>query len=148
MGFFDSIKESLSGSFSKRKEEREKLEELREEARRHQLIAFEEEFRKNSIEAAKIKAKQDAERLSGINKLRAINRAEVLSSPQEQTMFSKLSDYTRKNRARTEQNLKRTELLRKEALKMKMERENKVKAERAIRMRQRGLGYGNGGYIG
>lgn len=138
MGFLDSFKNSVQNHFDKQKEEREMIERIQKEARAHKLQVMEEEFRANSLKVAEAQAKRDAATKSGLAKLRAINRARNLSNPNNppDSFFAKLQDYTQKNIARREENMKRTEEMRNTAEQMKQDRSTKIKQEREIRMGQ------------
>ncbi len=142
MGFFDSIKEGISNHFESKKKEREVMENLRKDAARQQQIVFEEQFRINAKVVAIAKAKNDALKLSGLQKLRASNRVRRLTEPKESvgTWFDKLSEYTQKNIANRETNLKRTEAMQKDAKEMREERMDKVKKEREGRLVKRKFG--------
>ena len=110
MSIFDEIKESFSNRSQKRKEEKELVDKMRLEAEVIRKQTLEDEMRKNIKELAIGKAKKDAATLSGLQKHRAENRLRNLQNPQTQTgIFSKLSEYTQRNIARREENLKRTE---------------------------------------
>ena len=110
MGFFDWIKESFEDRSQKRKEEKELVDKLRLESEVHRKQVLEDEMRKNMKELAIGKAKKDAAELSGLKKHRAENRLRNLQNPQtEMGWFSKLSEYTQRNIAKREENLKRTE---------------------------------------
>ncbi len=120
MGIWESLTSGVKNHFDKKKEEREWMENLQREANAQQKILFESEFRKNALEVAKAKAKKDAANLSGLQKLRAMNRARNLTnSGQNENLLSKLSQFTQKNIAKREENLKRTAELREAAEKMK-----------------------------
>ncbi len=120
MGIWENLTSGVKNHFEKKKEERKWMEGLQREASAQQKILFEEQFKKNALEVGRRKAKKDAEKLSGLQKLRAINRASRLTeSGQNENLFSKLSQFTQKNIARREENLKRTEMIRKEADKIK-----------------------------
>ncbi len=129
MGILDSLTQGIKASFQKRKEERENLQRLQQEADAQRLRIFNEEFRQNSLEVVTRKAKEDANKLSGLQKLRALNRARRLTEPSS-SFFSKMSQFTQKNIARREENIKRTEELRKEAKKM---REDKLTGQQKLR---------------
>jgi hypothetical protein len=110
MTFFQEIKESFTRRSEKRKEEQEIIDRIKLETEVQRKQILEEELRKNSLEVAKAKAKRDAAELSGLQKLRAENRLRNLENPKTQTgIFGKLSEYTQRNIARREENLKRTE---------------------------------------
>lgn len=125
MQIFDSIKDSISNHFDRRKKDREMMEELQKEAERERRIAFQDQFRIDALEVAKARAKQDAEKMSGLKKLRAKSRARNLDRTSQNapgSFFDKMREYTQKNVARREENLKRTEMMRSEAEKIKLER--------------------------
>ena len=120
MGIFSGLMSGFKGHFDKQKEQREAMDKLRLEAEMQRTEIFEQEFKKNALEVACAKAKKDAARLSGLQKLRAQNRARRLTEPgSEQTMQGKFSAYLQQNLARKEENLSRTEELRKTAKKMR-----------------------------
>ena len=124
MDFFGSIKSGLKNHFDKRKEQQEYMERLQFEANIEKKRVFEEEFKKHATDIAIGKAKEDAARLSGMQKLRATNRLRNLSNADQNpgSFFEKLGEYTKKNMARREENLKRTEMMRQEAEKIKQGR--------------------------
>lgn len=137
MGILDSFKRSFQNHFDKQKEEREMMEKIQQEARAHKLQIMEEEFRKNSLLVAEAHAKKEAATKSGLQKLRATNRARNLANPQMASpgsLFEKLGEYTQKNLAKREDNLKKTAEMRKVAEEMKIERAVKMKKEREERM--------------
>lgn len=124
MTFFDTVKQSISNHFDKRKEDREMMERLQKEADMQRRIVFEQEYKKSVLEVATAQAKKDAASKSGLQKLRAMNRVRNLekSNPEDSgNFFQRLSVYTQKNIARREENLKKTEMLRSEAEKIKTE---------------------------
>lgn len=125
MNFFDSVKKSFKNHFDKKAEDREFIERLRFEANVKQKMIFEEEFKKNAFEVAKARAYKEAAEKSGLQKLRATNRARNLANNSNQdpgSFFAKLQEYTHKTKARREENLKRTAEMRKEAEKIRNER--------------------------
>ncbi len=79
MGILNNFKEGIQSHFDKKKEERQMMDKLRKEAEMQQRILFEEEFKKNALLVAKAKAKKQAASLSGLQKLRAMNRARNLT---------------------------------------------------------------------
>jgi len=133
MGVWDTIKSGFKKHFDKKKEEQEMMDRLRLEARMQQQQIFEEEFKKNALEVAKAKAKKQAANLSGLQKLRALNRARNLteSGQNPSSFLSKLAEYTQKNLAKREENLKRTAELRAMAKQM---REQKLAERQAGRI--------------
>ncbi len=139
MGILDTIKSGIQDHFDKKKEEREMMERLQREARASQILLFEEQFKKNALEVAKAKAHQDAAKLSGLQKLRATNRASRLTETggNPGSWFSKLSEHTQKNLAQREENLKRTKEMRETAKKMREDSMAKRIKERQERMGNR-----------
>ena len=87
---------------------------------------FEEEFRKNIFEIAKGKAKKEAAEKSGLQKLRAMNRVRNLEKLEKNPtgFLSKLSDYTQRNIAKTEERKQRTAELQKALEEDKMKKGN------------------------
>jgi len=124
MSIWDTIKSGFKKHFDKKKEEQEMMDRLRLEARMQQQQIFEEEFRKNAFEVSKAKAKKQAANLSGLQKLRAMNRARNLSDTGQNpgSFLSRLGEYTQKNLAKREENIKRTAELREAAKKMREEK--------------------------
>ncbi len=125
MSFFDWISDKLKSGFQGRQEEQRITDSINREAHRERLIVFEEELRKRSFQAAHLKAKQDAMNASGLKKLQAINRVDRLENVDSRTVMGKFAEYTRRNLARRDANIKRTKLLRDEAAKMVKERQQK-----------------------
>ncbi len=110
MSFLDSIKESFEDRSQKRKEEKELVDRMHLEAEVIRKQTLEDEMRKNVKELAIGKAKRDAAELSGLKKHRAENRLRNLQNPQTGVgFFSKLAEYTQRNIAKREENLRRTE---------------------------------------
>lgn len=125
MGVFDTIKAGIRNQFDKRKADRELMEKLQKEAEMQRRQAFEDQFRIDAKEVALAHAKKESAKRSGLQKLRAINRTRNLNRTDNENpggFFEKLADYTRRNVARREENLKRTEMMRGEASKMREER--------------------------
>ena len=114
MSLLGDIKESFSNRSQKKKEEQELIDRIRLETEVQRKQVLEEELRKNMRELAIGKAKKDAAELSGLKKHRAENRLRNLQNPQTQMgIFGKLSEYTQRNIARREENLRRTEEMKK-----------------------------------
>jgi hypothetical protein len=132
MSLFENLKVALRRSLDKKKEQREFMEKLQREADMQRQQIFADQYRKNALEVAKAKAMKDAAKLSGLQKLRAENRLRNLQNQGEYsgTFFDKLRDYTQKNIARREENLKRTEMLRAKAKQM---REERLKKQQSLR---------------
>ncbi len=133
MNFWENISKGFKQTFDKRRDEREQLQRLQREADQLRSAAFEEEFRRDSLEAARMRARTDARKLSGLAKLQALDRSTRLNEPSN-SFFNKLAVRTQKNLQKRDENLKRTELLRAEAKKMRDERMMKITNERAGRM--------------
>lgn len=114
MGLLDSISSGIKNHFDKNREQREMVEELQRDADAQRLITFKQEFSENAKEVAIAQAKKDAAEMSGLRKLRATNRARNLSNggPEPGSFFEKLSDFTKKNKARMNENLQRTKEIR------------------------------------
>lgn len=110
MSFLDAIKETFNNRSAKRKEEKDLIDRITLEAEVERKRVLEEEMRKNMLQLAIGKAKKDAASLSGLQKHRAENRLRNLQNPQIKTgIFSKLAEYTQRNIARREENLRKTE---------------------------------------
>lgn len=110
MSFLDGFKEFFEDRSQKRKEEKELVDRIRLESEVHRKQVLEEELRENMKKLAIGKAKRDAAELSGLKKHQAENRLRNLKNPQIPTgIFGKLSEYTQRNIARREENLRRTE---------------------------------------
>jgi len=125
--FFGGLKEKFQESQEQKRIEKEELARMQREVDFQKKQIFEDEFKKGALEVAKAQAKKDAAKLSGLQKLRALNRARRLTesgADNPTNMFSKLSQYTQRNIAKREENIKRTEEMR-EAGK-KISQENKM----------------------
>lgn len=114
MGIFDSISNGFKNHFDKNRKQREMVQGLQREADAQRLVAFQEEFKVKAKIVAIDQAKRDAAKLSGFDKLRATGRVSDLSEggPEPGTFFEKLSDFTKKNKARMESNLEKTKKMR------------------------------------
>lgn len=137
MSIFQALANTFKDHFNKKKEEAEMMDRLRKEAEMERIKVFEEEFKKNAIKVAKAQAIKDAYNKSGIQKLRALNRVTNLDNPSANnpnSIFQKLSEYTQKNLARRDENLRKTEILRGEALRMKNQDMEKRRQDRFTRM--------------
>jgi hypothetical protein len=134
VSFFEKISGGIKNYFDKKKEEREFEEQLRSQASIQERIEYEKQFKLHALAAAKIKAKKQAEESTGIAKLRAIAHEKTLDNPPENkgNFFSRFSEYTKKNMANREKNMKRTNAVREEAEKMKAARLNRFKNPRTI----------------
>ena len=109
MSFFDWIKDGVSNHFEKKKQDQELVDRIRKETAIQERQIFEEQMRKDALEVAKAKAKREAAELSGLKKMRAENRLRNLNNPQSREGFlGKMREYTQRNIARREENLRRT----------------------------------------
>ncbi len=110
MSFWESIKQEFTDRAEKKKEDADLIHRLRLEAEVERRRIFELEFKKNALEVAKSKAKEEAAESSGLKKMRSMNRLRNLEKVegQPQNMFEKLGEFTRRNVARREENMKRT----------------------------------------
>ena len=113
MGLFGNISKTVKSYVDQKASDRKFEEQLEKEARAREKEIYAEEYRKNSLEAAKIKAHRDAYERSGLAKLRAINRSHDLDNGKPTiNRLDKLREYTQANIKRREENLKRTNELR------------------------------------
>lgn len=146
MGFFDSIKESITNHFNKKREERERMERLQEDAANQQAFFFEQQFAENAKIVALAKAKSDAMKLSGLEKLRATNTALQMQSAgaERPGRWAKLREFTRRNKQRMQENLAKTAEKRKVAKEIREERFTKKSQQindRMARARTRTTGF-------
>lgn len=142
MGFFsnifDSIQNRIQEGQQRKKEEKEFLRRHQLEIETQRRDVFEEEFKKNARLVAIAQAKKDAAQKSGLQKLRAVNRARNLEhqSGEPGSFFDKMSQYTQRNLAKREENLKKTAEARNMAKKMREEKlaeQKKLRGERLTR---------------
>lgn len=118
-----SLKSSIKEHFDKKKEQQEEIDRMNREAKILAQQVFQDEFKKNALEVARAEAKKDAAKKSGLQKLRAMNRANRLTEPANPGgAMAKFSEYTQKNLLKREENIKRTKELREEGKKMREER--------------------------
>ncbi|KKN13991.1 hypothetical protein LCGC14_1000680 [marine sediment metagenome] len=130
MGFWDNLKEEWAEKARIRKEEEELIRRLKIEAEVEKKRVFEEEFRKNIFEINIGKAKKEAAEKSGLQKLRAVNRVRNLEKIEKNPsgFLGKLSEYTQRNMAKREENLKKRDELKKALEEEKMnKKENPIK---------------------
>lgn len=116
MGVFSFVKDKSQEYFDKRKEDKEFEEKLRREAEMNQKLIYEQEYKKAALKATLIKARRDAEKNTGLAKLRALNTIENLKQPHRPGALSRLSEYTHANIARREANLKRSQTIKSKML--------------------------------
>ncbi len=124
MGVLDSFKATLQEHFDKKKADKEFVERAQLEAEVRARQIYEEDYKKHTLYMAKAQAHKDAAEKSGIAKLRATSRARTLDEGNlpPGSFFDKLRDYTQKNKAKTEANLKRTAEMREAGKKIQQER--------------------------
>ncbi len=144
--FFGGLKEKFQESQERKRVEKEEFARMQREADFQRKQIFEEQFRKDSLEVAKARAKKDAANLSGLQKLRATNRLRNLNKADAEnptSIFSKLSAYTQRNMAKREENLKRTEEIRKVADEMRKKDIHKEFHSPGMRKPFQPSGFGN-----
>jgi hypothetical protein len=124
--YFNKLKDYLNNLNAERRERTRLEKEEERELRKQKENIYREEYRRASLEAARIKAKQDVFRSTGIEKLRAINRKHNLNN-KSPNYLSRLSEYTQANKLRHQQNQKRVEELRRTANSMRAEKLNNPK---------------------
>lgn len=128
MGFFGSIGKGIKRSFEKNKADKEELKKLRRQMDIEEKLAFEKEFKKQSLEAAKIRAKERAAKFTGMAKLKELQKLDSLKK-RDPSHMSRLSTMMQRNLQRTEENKKRN--LETQRL-VKEEREKKIKERQAL----------------
>jgi len=122
----ENIKEKFADSRERKRVEKEEMARMQREIDFQAKAEFQKEFRKNALEIAIGRAKKDAAKKSGMQKLRAENRLRRLKDPatnDPSNFFNKFSAYTQKNLARREENIKRTEQMRSVSDSMKEKKE-------------------------
>ncbi|KKN59060.1 hypothetical protein LCGC14_0546150 [marine sediment metagenome] len=120
-----NLKEKFQESQERKRLEKEEMNRMQREVDFRERQVFQEEFKKNALKIAIGRAKKDAAKKSGMQKLVALNRVKRLQEPganNPSNFFNKFSTYTQKNLARTEENKKRTAGMREEAEKMRGEK--------------------------
>lgn len=123
MGILGSLKSSLQSSFDRKREEREYEERIRKESEIQRMQEVGLQNRQREREMAIAQAKMDINRKFGIERLRAINRVNTLTDPNSSVSgFSKLSEYTQKNKARAAMNIQKTQEMREAAKRLREER--------------------------
>jgi hypothetical protein len=138
MTFLQSIGESIKGVFNKRSEEKIVYDRVKQEQEGERRQVQETAFKESILRAEKIKAEQDAGKLSGLAKLRAIKKKHSGDRPKSE-FFENMSAKIANNRARREENLKRTAELRKAAQESRERRLVKTQQFREQRQKQGGI---------
>lgn len=126
MGFFSPIKQY----FDKRAESRKEDDKYREEMRRLEAIEFEKEFQRAAKQAAKIRARKEAQEKTGLAKLRAISQSHASETPLA-SKFQKFREYRLANLMRREQNMKKHQAM---VNASKQERMRKIEESRKRRL--------------
>ncbi len=127
------MKQGFSSIFEKRRLERERQESLQRQFAEEEKRAFDIAFKQQIKKVAMIKAQRDAAQLSGIAKLRAVNKVENLNNPQPQLpALQKLRDLTERNIARREVNLERTKKLKEASDQMKQQKDMERQMKRGL----------------
>ena len=128
MGFWDNLKEEWAERARIKKEEDEIVRRLKIEAEVEKKRVFEEEFKKNIFKIVTGKAKKEAAEKSGLQKLRAMNRVRNLEKLEKNPsgFLGKLSEYTHRNMAKREENLKKRDELKKALDEDKMKKTNNI----------------------
>ena len=112
MNFWQSFKDELERRKQRKKDDQEIMDKARFDAEVQRKIVYEDELRKQTIELAISGAKREAAEASGMKKHRAENRLRNLQKTggqPAQGFLSKLSEYTTRNMARTEERKQRQE---------------------------------------
>ena len=120
-----NFKQKFAESQERKRVEKEELATMQREVDFQAKIEFQKKFKEDALKVAISRAKKDAAKKSGIQKLVALNRAKRLQEPGSKdpsNFFNKFSAYTQKNMARRDENIKRTEEMREAARKMKEEK--------------------------
>ena len=126
MSILDTIKNGIKGHIDKKKRDQEMADRMRLEFEIQRSIESESRMKNVSFQQSKIRARRLAQSASGIQRLRAVNRSQVLESqiePPSESFLNKLSEYTQRNKARTEENLKKTKAMRSAAKQLRDERQ-------------------------
>jgi len=140
MGFlekaFGDIRKKMAQREAQKRADQELMRRMELEAKVHERIAYEKAFRENAKIVAEANAKKRAAESSGIQKLRAMNRVRNLASNRQAPggPFSRIAEYTQRNLANREENIKRTKEIRSAALKERQDKLANVKVERQSRM--------------
>lgn len=124
MSFFDSVKNGIKDHFDKKKEEQERLKQIRFEANAQRRLAFEDAYRENLKKVMIANAKKDAAKKSGLQKMRAENRLRNLQKNESApgTFFDKLREHTQRNMVRNEERKKANQERLEQAKRMREER--------------------------
>lgn len=135
MGFFDGIKEGIQNHFDRKQKDKEMLENLRKEAAMQEQVAFEKAFREDARKVAVARAKKDAARLSGLQKMQAQNRLRNLNKMDRKpdSIMTKFAAYTQQNMAKREENLKANKERQEDARKVREERLDKMRTTKPFR---------------
>ncbi len=134
MNILKSIGDKISEHFEKKRQEQEEFEAMRRQAQFEERIAQEQKEKRDALKRAREEAIRTAKNKTGIQRLRALNRASRLTESNPGTLFSTLSQRTQENLKRTEENIRRNQRIRLEAKRLREERLRKAQLERIRRM--------------
>lgn len=122
-GIISSVKGRIQHYFDERAEQQEQQDKLDKEVRDEERRLYAQEYRKNALEAARLRARREALEKSGLAKLRAVNDIHNLKNNKPRKGFLQdLSEYTKANLKRREENLRKTEEMRKAAMEQRQRR--------------------------
>lgn len=136
MSFLDNIGEAIKNQVERRRQERERIDSMRREMEAQRFLEREQQSKMTAADIAQNRILRDTSEKQGIQRLRAINRASINPDLNEGSFYNKLSDYTRKNIARREENIRKTQRLRDEARKMREQQLKERQMERDQRMKR------------
>jgi len=125
MGVFQRLKEKVGESIQRRRDDSDRIRVIQIEAEQQERIEFESQLREELKKAGLIRAKSEAEKKSGISKLRALDKvARMEKGPMTSfsTHLRRFSEFTSKNRENTERRKELTEKRMATAKQMKIER--------------------------
>jgi len=122
--FLGNLKEKFEKRQERKEEERLDFARMQREVDFEAKKVFQEEFIKNSKEVAISRAKKDAASKSGVQKMRAKNRLRNLqkNNVSPGSTFARFSQYTQRNLARREENMKASKERMEDAKKFREER--------------------------
>ncbi len=125
MSFFDKLKEEFSEKSRRRKQDQEVIDKLKLEAEVERKIVFEKKMRVKLIKDAKDRALRDVEKKTGLQRFKAQNRVRNIEKLESNPggRFSKLSEYTQRNLAKTQERREKNDQLQKA---LREEREKKI----------------------
>jgi len=143
---FGNLRKKFQDHLDRKEQERLEMDKMQREIDFEKKRIFQEEFKKNALEVVRGQAKKDAAKKSGLQKLRAQNRLRRLNEPDAinpGNYLSQFSEYTQRNLAKREENMKRTDAMREDAKKILSERKRGAVQNNPIRKPFSGTGFGN-----